>query len=355
MSFLKLDNLHKTYPDGTSAVRGVSLDVNAGEFIVLLGPSGCGKTSTLRMIAGLENATQGRITLNGRDVTHLPPGERDVGFVFQFYALYPHLSVEENIVFPLRAIGMNPSEVASRLRDIVERVGLAPLLKRRPRELSGGDQQRVSLARAMIRKPLAWLMDEPLGTLDADRRLALREFIRQQQLDMRVTTLYVTHDQEEAMSLADRLVVMNGGRVQQVGTPAEVYDKPANLFVANFVGSPGMNFIKGNVAVYGETSHFIPYGEASPIRLSQRIKPGAVTLGIRGEHVHPDPGGPVVGKVLMVEYLGSSRSVHVEATFGRLIFRDEPTAAHTVGQSLRLSFDPAHVNLFDGHSGSRVA
>jgi len=354
MSFLVLDNVQKTYPDGTSAVRGVDLSISRGEFVVLLGPSGCGKTTTLRMIAGLELPTGGRIGLDGRDVTSLPPSRRDVGFVFQFYSLYPHLSVRENVLFPLRAVGTSASELARLLGDVVERVGLHDLLELKPQQLSGGDQQRVSLARAMVRKPAVWLMDEPLGTLDVDRRLGLREFVRQQQLQMKVTTVYVTHDQAEAMSLADRIVVMNGGKIQQVGRPLEVYDHPANLFVANFVGSPGMNFIKGNVAVYGETSHFIPYGDTSPIRLSCHIKPGPATLGVRGEHVLPDPAGPVVGKVVLDEFMGSCRSVHVQTPFGKIWFRAGPRDGHALGSEVRLSFNPTRVTLFDGHSGARV-
>src|SRR5438045_3722932 len=219
-----------------------------GEFIVLLGPSGCGKTTTLRMIAGLEIATGGTITLAGRDVTTLRPAHRDVGFVFQFYALYPHLCVRDNIAFPLVSVGMHRAEVQRRVESVAARLELSNLLGAYPRQLSGGDQQRVSLGRAMVRRPRVWLMDEPLGTLDADQRLVMRDFIREQQLEAKVTTVYVTHDQEEAMSLADRIVVLNAGEIRQIGAPDEVYDRPADLFVANVVGSPGRNFIKGRIA-----------------------------------------------------------------------------------------------------------
>ena len=248
MSFLSLERIEKTYPDGTRAVNGIDLAVEQGELVVLLGPSGCGKTTTLRMIAGLELATGGAIRLAGRDVTRLRPSQRDVGMVFQFYALYPHLTVRDNIGFPLRAAGLARADVRARVDAVAAQMDLERLLPLYPKQLAGGDQQKVSLARAIVRRPAVYLMDEPLGTLDADQRLAMRELIRTEQLASGVTTIYVTHDQEEAMSLADRIVVMDGGRIRQVGTPAEVYDRPSDLFVASFVGSPGMNFIPGEVA-----------------------------------------------------------------------------------------------------------
>ena len=230
MSFLECRDLVKTYADGTCAVRGIDLRCDAGEFAVLLGPSGCGKTTTLRMVAGLEKPTAGQILLAGADITSRSPAERDVGFAFQFYALYPHLKVEDNIGFPLESMGLNRRERRQRVADIVERLGLGGLVGRYPRQLSGGDQQRVALARAMVRRPQIYLMDEPLGTLDADLRLEMREMIRAQQLDAGIATLYVTHDQEEAMSLADQVVVMDDGRIRQSGAAALVYDQPADLF-----------------------------------------------------------------------------------------------------------------------------
>ena len=268
MNFLSLQNLEKTYPGGNRAVKGISLEIKQGEFIVLLGPSGCGKTTTLRMIAGLEIPTGGSIHLNNKEVTRLRPSQRDVGFVFQFYALYPHLSVRENILFPLDATRMPLSERQETLRKVTERLGLENLLDLHPRQLSGGDKQRVALARAMVRRPQVYLMDEPLGTLDADLRLQMREFIRSQQLDMNVTTVYVTHDQEEAMSLADRIVVMNAGEIYQAAPPEEVYDHPANLFVANFVGSPGMNFIRGEIRSENSLTVFRSEAGGPPLTLT---------------------------------------------------------------------------------------
>ena len=312
---LELQRLEKTYPDGTRAVKGIDLTVADGEFIVLLGPSGCGKTTTLRMVAGLEIATGGRVLLGGRDVTALRPSQRDVGMVFQFYALYPHMTVRQNIAFPLECVGA--PDGAERVDAVMKRTGVENLAALHPRQLSGGDQQRVSLARAMVRRPQVYLFDEPLGTIDTDQRLALREFIREQQQETKVTTLYVTHDQEEAMSLADRIVVMNAGVIEQVGPPAEVYDNPASLFVANFVGSPGMNLIP---------------------------KDGG-TIGVRPEFVRVDPNGPVAGQVVFDEYLGAWRNVHVQTDAGRIVLR--AGADERLTGSVRLSFDAAHVRTFD--------
>lgn len=319
MSFLEIRQLQKRYPDGTQAVKGIDLAVEKGELVVLLGPSGCGKTTTLRMVAGLEIATAGSITLDGQDVTHLRPAQRDVGFVFQFYALYPHLSVRENILFPLKAMGMSRSEREKQLKIVVDRLKLEPLLSRSPRQLSGGDQQRVSLARAMVRRPKIWLMDEPLGTLDSQQRLALREFLRESQLADKVTTLYVTHDQEEAMAIGDKVVVMDAGVIRQVGTPAEVYDRPADLFVANFVGSPGMNFIRD----------------------------GDRVVGVRPEFVRIDQDGPIEGTLTVSEYAGSHRLLYFQTPAGRVIVRVPLDFLFPVGEKLRLSFDPQHVRTFD--------
>ena len=358
MSFLQLTRVEKTYPDGTRAVNGIDLSIAEGEFIVLLGPSGCGKTTTLRMVAGLELATGGTIHLAGNDVTHLRPSRRDVGMVFQFYALYPHLTVRDNIAFPLRAARVAASEVKSRVDAVAERMDLGRLLPRYPKQLSGGDQQKVSLARAMVRRPAVYLMDEPLGTLDSDQRLAMRELIRTEQLASRVTTIYVTHDQEEAMSLADRIVVMEGGRIRQVGTPADVYDRPADLFVAGFVGSPGMNFIRGELAGSGGRGLFMS-GQGRvrldvPLDASTRVSSGDATLGIRCEHVHEDAVGPIAGRVVTEEYLGNARNVHVETDCGRLIMRTDASSGRSLGRDVRLRLDPAEISIFDARTEVRL-
>jgi multiple sugar transport system ATP-binding protein len=332
-------------------VKGFDLDVEEGEFIVLLGPSGCGKTTTLRMVAGLEIATGGEIVLGGSDVTKLRPSARDVGFVFQFYALYPHLTVRENVAFPLRSTGVKKDEIAARVAAVSERVGLRGIEHRYPSQLSGGDRQRVALARAMVRRPKIYLMDEPLGTLDADRRLEMCEFIRAQQQDLGVTTLYVTHDQEEAMSLADRIVVMSDGEIRQVGAPAEVYENPRDRFVANFVGSPGMNFIEGLVERSSRGAVFVPSGPGPQVAVSLPATnvTGSATLGVRPEYVRADAAGTFEGEVVLDEYLGSHHYAHVKTRYGRVVMRAQ--ASHAIGSVVKLSFDPASLHVFEPGTG----
>jgi len=343
----------KRYPDGNLAVEGVDLSIEAGEFVVLLGPSGCGKTTTLRMIAGLELPTCGSIRLGGRDVTQLRPAQRDVGFVFQFYALYPHLSVAQNIAFPLECSGL-----AKRQRDeIVERtatrLGLDDLLARRPRELSGGDQQRVALARAMVRKPSVYLMDEPLGTLDGLRRLEMCEFLREQQIAARVTTVYVTHDQEEAMRLADRIVVMSAGRILQAAPPMQVYDEPADRFVAHFVGSPGMNFIAGEVV--GNDRFRAEHGGLElPFAPRVEYAGSGVVLGIRPEFLRLSNEGPLRARVIADEDLGSSRALHLDSECGRLVARIAAHDGGRRGEEVRVDFDARGVRWFDAEDGVRL-
>jgi len=361
MSFLTLERLRKTYADGTQAVRGIDLSIARGELVVLLGPSGCGKTTTLRMIAGLERATGGAIRVDGQDVTRLAPSRRDVGMVFQFYALYPHLSVRDNIGFPLRAAGRSRGDLRARVEDVAARMDLTRLLDRYPRQLSGGDQQKVSLARAIVRRPALYLMDEPLGTLDADQRLAMRELIREEQLASRVTTIYVTHDQEEAMSLADRIVVMEGGRIRQAGSPAEVYDQPSDRFVATFVGSPGMNFLPGSVTSTGGSGGakeprgcFVSEQGGVRLDLPRAARPGPATLGIRCENVQEDPAGPLVGKVVTDEYLGSGTNVHVETPAGRLVMRADNRVRRARGSVMRLRLAPEGICLFHAETEQRL-
>jgi multiple sugar transport system ATP-binding protein len=355
VSFLQLQQLRKTFADGTEAVRGLDLSIAEGEFIVLLGPSGCGKTTTLRMLAGLETPTTGRILMGGVDITRLRPSQRDVGFVFQFYALYPHLTVRRNILFPLEATGVPRRERDARLADVARAMGIEGLLRRHPRQLSGGDQQRVSLARAVVRRPRLYLMDEPLGTLDADQRLELREFIRRRHQEMKVTTIYVTHDQEEAMSLADRVAVMSDGTICQMGRPVEVYEGPANLFAANFVGSPGMNLIPGRVQRSGPGRCFVAQGGDARIPIQRGIRPGPTVLGIRPEYIYPDPDGPIAGTVVMDEYQGNFRCVHIDAGFAEdLVVRAAADAVRTVGERIRVSFGPEHVRFFDRETGQRL-
>jgi multiple sugar transport system ATP-binding protein len=352
---LELSGLAKTWPDGTQAVRGVDLAIDEAEFVVLLGPSGCGKTTTLRMIAGLEQPTAGRVALAGRDVTNLRPSERDIGFVFQFFALYPHMSVAENIGFPLECAGVARDERRAVVARLAERLGLVELLARKPRQLSGGDQQRVALARAMARKPALWLMDEPLGQLDAALRADMCEFLRAQQLEQRAATVYVTHDQDEALRLADRIVVMDGGSVLQVGAPHDVYDEPATLFVARFVGSPGMNLIHGDVRTRNGASSFHTRGDAGSIALARRAPDGEAVLGIRPERIRLDVGGSIRGRVVLDAFAGACRYQHVDTPFGRIAVRTSAQRAAREGEEARLALDDDAVRLFDAASGRRLA
>ncbi len=354
MTFLALDAVAKTYADGTIAVHGVDLAVDEGEFVVLLGPSGCGKTTTLRMVAGLERATGGSIQLAGKLVTDLSPSQRDVGFVFQFYALYPHLTVRDNLAFPLEAVGVPWRERAVRINEVAAAVGVTELLSALPRQLSGGDQQRVSLARALIRRPRLWLMDEPLGTLDAAVRASLGAFIHEQQRRHRVTTLFVTHDQEEAMQLADRVVVMEAGRIRQVGTPTDIHDAPRSRFVAHFVGSPGMNFIPAIRTAQGlclaDGRHLTVQNVAATDVL------GPVIVGVRPQwlQVTTDESEKVgiVATVVLDEYQGDHRLLHVDAAGLRLVARIPATQRHALGARVILVPHAEGIRLFDLHSGA---
>ncbi len=300
MSTVEISGITKSFasPTGrTTVVDGLSLTLDEGSLTVLVGPSGCGKSTTLRIVAGLEVADSGSVRIAGRDVTGSPPRDRDVAMVFQNYALYPHLTVERNIAFPLRNAGVAKSAVAQRVRTAAERVGITELLDRKPRQLSGGQQQRVAIARALVRTPVLFLFDEPLSNLDAKLRVELRSEIRRLQQESGITALYVTHDQEEAMTLADRLVVLNAGRIAQIGTPAQLYRTPANTFVAGFIGSPGANLVAGRVS--GATF------ESAGLRFDlPGARDGAVTLGVRPEDLLVTPQEAGNGTVELVELLG---------------------------------------------------
>ena len=346
---MKLQELTKIYPDGTHAVRGIDLDVPDGSFVVLLGPSGCGKTTTLRMVAGLEVVTSGRVILGETDVTHLEASERDVGFVFQFYALYPHMTVRDNIGFPLENRGVSRQPRETSVREIAGRLGIADLLDRFPGQLSGGDQQRVSLARAIVRSPAIYLMDEPLGQLDPSIRLDIREIIKRQQLETGTSTLYVTHDQEEALSLADIVVVMNEGQIEQAGPVDEIYEKPASVFVADFVGSPGMNLIEGEV--YSREDRVLFTANGSDVPLPDIEFRGPAMLGIRPENIEPSADG-LPATVEVCEYFGDHHIHHLSTPIGPITTRSG--TAERSGQKTSIALDPAHVHFFDAQSGRRV-
>ncbi|MCL4290147.1 MAG: sn-glycerol-3-phosphate ABC transporter ATP-binding protein UgpC [Thermoleophilia bacterium] len=325
MAQVTIEHLGKTFSEGTEAVRDLSLEIGDGELVVLVGPSGCGKTTTLRMVAGLEETTSGTITIGDRVVNHLPPRERDIAMVFQNYALYPHKTVYENLAFPLKLRRLSKPEIDDRVRRSARLLGLEDLLGRKPRQLSGGQRQRVAMGRAIVREPQAFLMDEPLSNLDAKLRTQMRAEIHRLQRELQATTIYVTHDQVEAMTLGDRVALLRKGELQQMATPQELYDKPTNVFVAGFIGSPAMNFVgaelgrrDGHLEVtFGQQSLRLHESEARP-GLEAYIGRRCV-LGIRPEHLEDaalESGAPADrrfrGKVEVREGLGSEVVVHFQ-------------------------------------------
>ena len=331
-------------------VSDVTLQIADREFVVFLGPSGCGKTTTMRMIAGLEDPTEGQIKIGERVVNDLEPKDRDVAMVFQNYGLYPHLSVYENIRFPLKVRRADPATHDERVRRAAGMVELGDLLHRRPRELSGGQRQRVALARAIVREPAIFLMDEPLSNLDAKLRVSTRAQIKHLHHEIGVTTVYVTHDQIEAMTLADRVVVMNKGRIQQLGTPTEIYDRPANTFVAGFIGSPAMNLIDGEITdgvFVGVNTRVTGFRDVS----------GPVTLGFRAEDavVAPTGAGEVRAPVYSVELLGDATLVTVRAGDSFLAVKVGKAFRAAIGEPIGFSIRPALCHLFDRRDGERLA
>ncbi|MEZ4737167.1 MAG: ATP-binding cassette domain-containing protein [Caldilineaceae bacterium] len=339
------------------AVKPVDLTIKDGEFVVLLGPSGCGKTTTLRMISGLEAVSSGQILINGRDVTWNHPSDRDIAFVFQFFALYPHMTVRQNIAFTLEAQKVAHSEIDQRVGDVAKLLQIEHLLHRRPKALSGGDKQRVALARALVRRPAAFLMDEPLGALDADFRAVMRAEIKRLHLAQRATTVYVTHDQIEAMAMSDRIVVMSAAVVQQVGTPAEVYYDPANLFVARFIGSPGMNLVAGRlvdgVIHLPGGNHFTP-PEPWRNRLAQQLSNDEVILGFRPEAARIKADGALKTQVYADDLYGAYSMLHLaldgEQATAMVHVRAERDNLHTIGETLAFDLDPVMVRFFDAQT-----
>jgi multiple sugar transport system ATP-binding protein len=350
MAAVEIRNVRKAF--GTTAViHGVSVDIADGEFVILVGPSGCGKSTLLRMIAGLENITAGEIRIGERVVNNMPPKERDIAMVFQNYALYPHMTVADNMGFSLKLRRAPKAEIDSRVQRAAEILGLSALLQRYPRQLSGGQRQRVAMGRAIVRDPQVFLFDEPLSNLDAKLRVAMRTEIKELHQRLRTTTVYVTHDQIEAMTMADKIVVMHDGIVEQIGAPLDLYDRPNNLFVAGFIGSPAMNFIKGRVANGG----FV--GEGG-LRLPLRSAPAAsdgqpAIYGIRPEHFRLTPDGIPV-EVVVVEPTGSETQVVVRSDGQEMIaiFRDRVMAKP--GETIRVAPDPALVHLFHLETGQRL-
>ena len=347
MGEIQLRNLSKRWGSFVD-VDKFDLTISDREFLVLLGPSGCGKTTTMRMIAGLETPTDGEIFVDGAKINDLEPKDRDVAMVFQNYGLYPTMTVRENIRFPLKVRGVPRAEHDAMIQRAAEMVELGDLLDRLPKELSGGQRQRVALARAIVRRPTVFLMDEPLSNLDAKLRVSTRAQIKNLQHELAVTTIYVTHDQIEAMTLADRVVVMNKGEIQQIGTPTEIYDRPANTFVAGFIGSPAMNLVSGSIS--GGTFT----GPNVTIK-GLKADDGAITLGFRAEDVEVvKRGGDAKAPVYSMELLGDATQVSIRSGSEILSGKAPKDFRADIGAPIGFKIDPAVCHLFDPQTGSRL-
>jgi len=354
MSVVRLDRVRKSF-GAAEVIKGVDLDIPSGAFAVFVGPSGCGKSTLLRMVSGLETATAGRIAIDGRDVTRLPPGERQVAMVFQSYALYPHMTVEENMSFGLRMAGTPREEVRRRVGRAAGILQIEPLLQRRPKQLSGGQRQRVAIGRAIVREPKVFLFDEPLSNLDAALRVQMRVEIARLHAEIGATMIYVTHDQVEAMTLADKIVVLNRGVVEQTGAPLDLYERPANRFVAGFLGQPAMNFLEAAVTHRDDRSLTLALAAATTLtlpaaapaapgdRLTLGIRPDAITLARQGTE------GAVPARVEVVEHLGAETVVHAAvdgaSDLVTVEIRGKSPLRH--GDTVRLAIDLNRAHLFD--------
>jgi multiple sugar transport system ATP-binding protein len=335
-------------------LHGVSVDIEEGQFVVLVGPSGCGKSTLLRMLAGLEHITSGEILIGDKTVNHLPPKDRDIAMVFQNYALYPHLSVAENMGFSLMLKGASKSEIAAKVSPAAEILGLTHLLERYPRQLSGGQRQRVAMGRAIVRDPQVFLFDEPLSNLDAKLRVAMRTEIKELHQRLKTTTVYVTHDQIEAMTMADKIVVMHDGIVEQMGTPLELYDKPDNQFVAGFIGSPAMNFLKGHVRVNGVATFEGPNGVKLPLKTAPAGSDGRPAVyGVRPEHFTIADDG-AEAEIIVVEPTGSETQVFAKVGGEQVVAVFRERHQFNPGDKVRLKPDPSLVHLFDDATGKRM-
>jgi multiple sugar transport system ATP-binding protein len=350
MADVVLKNVQKSF-GRIKVIHGVDLDIRDGEFVVFVGPSGCGKSTLLRLIAGLEDITAGDLFIGGERVNDLVPAKRGIAMVFQSYALYPHMNVYDNMAFGLELAKSSKAEIDRKVREAARMLQIDTLLDRKPRQLSGGQRQRVAIGRAIVRDPKVFLFDEPLSNLDAALRVQTRIEIAKLHNDTRATMIYVTHDQVEAMTLADRIVVLNAGRVEQVGTPLELYHRPANLFVAGFIGSPQMNFIECQVAGVEpkEVLVSLPSGGTLSVPVVQEnVQPGEpVTLGVRPDHVRVSAQGTITGRVELVEELGENHLLYVAAGQGRrLTLREPGDARHEVGSTVSLELTREFCHLF---------
>ena len=372
MAIIEFDKVSKRFDQGVVALHEFDLRIDDGEFMIFVGPSGCGKTTALRMVAGLEEITSGEIRIDGKVVNSLEPQDRDVAMVFQNYALYPHMYVRENIAFPLRMQHKSKAEIAERVREVADLLGIEALLERKPRELSGGQRQRVAMGRAIVRHPRAFLMDEPLSNLDAKLRIQMRVELVRLHRRLGVTTIYVTHDQTEAMTLGQRVTVLNQGRIQQVAPPRQLYAWPANAFVAGFIGSPPMNLLRGRLVEGG-----VDLGGAVlplPRAVLARVAPGAaeVQVGLRPEGfaMLTGEGGVLRGPVEVIEQLGAESYLYLrikgldviaqsdrpDELTGSICVRLNEPADLRIGEPISLAVRPEQVRLFDGQTGaSRLA
>src|SRR5712672_1001357 len=350
MAQVTLRNVVKKY-DEVLAVRGIDLDITDKEFIVLVGPSGCGKSTTLRMIAGLEEISGGDIAIGGDVVNDVPPKDRDIAMVFQNYALYPHMNVYENMSFGLKLKRTPKDEIERRVRQAAQILDITELLDRKPKQLSGGQRQRVAMGRAIVRDPKVFLFDEPLSNLDAQLRVQMRVEIKRLQQELATTSLYVTHDQVEAMTLADRLIVMNAGNVDQIGHPLDLYDRPATAFVAGFIGSPAMNLLAGRLDGRGVT-----IGDAVlPLAPPSGARDRRVLVGLRPEHLDLTPDGSLALRVELLERLGADTILHGRLPDGaRMTARTAANFAPPLGDMARFAIRPGCIHLFDPDSGRRL-
>ena len=350
MARIVINKVRKDFGDFT-AVQESTFTIEDGEFFMLLGPSGCGKTTTQRMLAGLELPTSGEILLDGEEISQKPASQRDIAFVFQMFALYPHMNVRKNISYPLVSQGMRRHDVRAKVLEVAEKLGIVDLLDRPVGGQSGGDRQRVALGRAIVRNPKAFMMDEPLGALDAEFRERMAEELRSLHDRMGATTVYVTHDQLEAMQMGDKIVVMNNAVVEQFGSPQEVYDKPASLFVADFIGSPSMNFLRFNGAVEKGATTVSLEGQAIDVPQQLTDASGDLIFGVRPEKIILNDSSGYRGEVLAAEYLGTTQIVTIKTANGVVKARINADQVVTTGELVGLSFVPESITLFDEPSG----
>ena len=354
MASVDLRNVRKTF-GATEIIHGVSIAIEDGEFVVLVGPSGCGKSTLLRLVAGLEEISSGEVAIGGRVVNNLPPKARDIAMVFQNYALYPHMSVFDNMAFSLKLAKVAKSEIEAKVARAAEILGLTDYLARYPRQLSGGQRQRVAMGRAIVRDPQVFLFDEPLSNLDAKLRVQMRSEIKELHQRLHSTSIYVTHDQIEAMTMGDRIVVMRDGIVEQTGTPLDLYDRPVNPFVAGFIGSPAMNFIEGRFAPNGRAAVMAPDGIALPV--ATRGEAGRkVIYGVRPEHLALASGEDgIAAEVVLVEPTGAETLIVAQIGAARVQALFKERHRFKPGDRIRLSAHPDAVHLFDAEGGARIA